>query len=58
MVVILRHFRGLSTEKATEAVIIGNNGKITEWIKGEVVIGGIQPSGARINNSVMDQIDI
>ncbi len=29
-----------------------------EWIKGEVVIGGIQSSGTRISSSIMDQIDI
>ncbi len=58
MVVILRHSGGLSTEKATETVIIGNNGKITEWIKEEVVTGGIQLSGARTSNNATDQIDI
>ncbi len=58
MVVILRHFGGLSTEKVTEIVIAGNNGKITEWIKGEVVARGIQSSGARTSSNVMDQIDV
>ncbi len=58
MIAILRHSGGLSTEKATETVIIENNRKIMEWIKGEVVTGRIQPSGARTSNSIMDQIDI
>ncbi len=58
MVVILRHSGRLSTEKATEAVITRSNRKITEWIKGEVVIGGIQLSGVRISNSATDQIDV
>ncbi len=58
MIAILRYSGGLSTEKATETVIVGNNRKIIEWIKGEVATGGIQSSGARISNNAMDQIDI
>ncbi len=58
MVVILRHSGELSIEKVTEAVIIGSNRKIMEWIKEEVVTGGIQPSGVRTSSSAMDQIDI
>ncbi len=58
MVAILRHSRELSTEKTTETVIIGNNRKITEWIKGEIAIRGIQPLKARTSNNITDQIDI
>ncbi len=58
MVAILRHSGGLSTEKATETVIIESNGKIMKWIKGEVVTEGIQPSGARTSNNITNQIDI
>ncbi len=54
----MRHSRGLSTEKITETVIAGNNRKITEWIKGEVVVGGIQPSETKTNSNIMDQVDV
>ncbi len=58
MVAILRYSGRLLTEKAIEAVIVRNNRKIMEWIKEEVVTGGIQLLGTRINNNTMDQIDI
>ncbi len=58
MVAILRYSGRLLAEKAIEAVIVRNNGKIMEWIKGEVVAGGIQPLGTRISNNTVDQIDI
>ncbi len=58
MVAILRYSGRLLTEKVIEAVIVRNNRKIMEWIKGEVVTGGIQLLGIRISNNIMDQIDI
>ncbi len=58
MVAILRHSGGLSTEKATEAVIAGSNRKITEWIKEEVATGRIQLLEIRISNITMGQVDI
>ncbi len=58
MVAILRHSERLLTEKATEAVIVGSNRKITEWIKGEVAVGRIQLSGTRISNNAIDQVDV
>ncbi len=58
MVAILRHSGGLSAKKATEAIIIGSNRKIMEWIKGKVVIEGIQSSETRISNNTGGQVDV
>ncbi len=45
-------------KKATEAVIVRNNGKIIEWIEGEIATGGIQSSGTRTNNNITNQINV
>ncbi len=58
MVAILRHSKGLSTEKTTETVIVGSNRKIIEWIKEKVATEGIQSSGTRISSNTISQIDI
>ncbi len=55
MVAILRHSGGLSTKKATEVVIVGNNRRIKEWIDNKIVTGRIEKADIYIDDIFVER---